>query len=199
MSVGAGAAFVYLASASPRRRELLAQLGLNCEVVPADIDETHRAGESAPAYVRRLALEKAHTAMARLNGPAAPVLAADTAVVLGDRILGKPADEKDARQMLADLSGRSHEVYSAVAVLNGEREDAAVSCSRVHFRVISETEMAAYWRTGEPQDKAGAYAIQGIGAIFVDGLEGSYSGVMGLPLFETAQLLESCGWRFWKD
>ena len=190
--------FIYLASASPRRRELLAQLGLDCEVVPVDIDESHHAGESGRAYVRRLAVTKARAAMIRLDRLNIPVLAADTAVVLGDRILGKPEDETGARQMLADLSGRAHDVYSAVAVLSGDYEDVAVSRSRVQFRAISEKEIAAYWQTGEPRDKAGAYAIQGIGAVFIAGLEGSYSGVMGLPLFETAQLLNACGWRFWK-
>jgi septum formation protein len=199
MSSDSSVSFIYLASASPRRRELLAQLGLDCEVVPVDIDETHRAGESGRAYVRRLALAKARTAMARIDGLEAPVLAADTAVVLGERILGKPVNEAGARRMLADLAGRAHDVYSAVAVRNGDFEEVAVSCSRVQFRAISAKEIAAYWQTGEPRDKAGAYAIQGIGAVFITSLEGSYSGVMGLPLFETAQLLNACGWRFWKE
>jgi len=191
--------FIYLASASPRRRELLTQLGLICHSIPTNVDESQRDAESANSYVSRLALAKARAAKAKLSDSSVPILAADTAVVLGKQIFGKPGNQGAARQMLADFSGRGHDVYSAVAVLCGESEHISVSHSRVYFREISDTEIDEYWRTGEPRDKAGGYAIQGKGAIFVTRLEGSYSGVMGLPLYETSQLLQSCGWSFWKS
>jgi len=182
-----------LASASPRRCELLAQIGIEFEQQVADIDETPRAGESPADYVARLALEKAR-AVRRAGSCAAPVLGADTAVVVEGRILGKPADFADARDMLRLLSGRAHEVFSAVALVAG-REAVAVSCSTVRFREIHDSEIAAYWRSGEPCDKAGGYAIQGLAAAFIERLDGSYSGVMGLPLYETAGLLDDFGIR----
>ena len=184
---------IYLASASPRRKELLARLGVDCKVMPVDLDESRLPGETGEAYVSRLALEKGRLAFARLNRPDIPVVAADTAVVLGETILGKPVDEADAERMLSLLSNRVHEVYTAVAVLTRGKEETALSRSEVRFRSLSGGEISAYWRTGEPQDKAGAYGIQGLGAIFVQELQGSYSGVMGLPLFETARLLKSAG------
>lgn len=188
-----GPRFVYLASGSPRRRELLGQLGLECRVVSAPVDETARPGESAPDLVTRLALAKARAARALGLAPAAPVVAADTAVALGGAIFGKPADQTDAARMLGLLAGRAHEVYTAVAVADDRGERVELSRSEVLFRAIGAAEIAAYWRTGEPADKAGGYAIQGLGAIFVAGLVGSYSGVMGLPLFETARLLAAAG------
>lgn len=183
-----------LASASPRRRELLSQIGLACQVRPVDIDESPRAGEAPQEYVSRLALEKARTAWRR-HAPddGLPVLGSDTTVVLDGCMLGKPLDAAEAEAMLAGLSGRSHEVLTAVAVVRDGQEAVALSRSRVSFRATTPAERAAYVASGEPQDKAGAYAIQGLGAVFVEHLEGSYSGVMGLPLYETARLLAGFG------
>jgi septum formation protein len=186
---------VILASSSPRRTALLAQIGVAHRVLPADIDETRLPGESPRACVQRLAEAKARrvaTAHAAETGAAA-VLGADTAVVLDDDMLGKPRDRADALAMLARLSARTHRVLSAVAVLAHGKVTAALSDSRVRFRALSVAECTSYWDSGEPRDKAGAYAIQGLGAVFVAELCGSYSGVMGLPLFETAQLLRAAG------
>jgi septum formation protein len=191
--------FIYLASGSPRRRELLQQIGVPFRVISAEVDETELEGGEEPlAYVSRLAVAKAACGWLRCRelGEAA-VLAADTAVVLEGRILGKPRDMDDALRMLRDLSGRTHEVLTAVAVRTADRVRSAVSRSQVAFRSIDAAEARAYWATGEPQDKAGAYAIQGYAAVFIADLKGSYSGVMGLPLFETAQLLEAAGMRGW--
>jgi septum formation protein len=185
--------FVYLASGSPRRRELLAQLGVRCEVVPVAVDEAPRPGETAADLVCRLAAAKAAAGIAARPAPGAPVVAADTSVALGTELFAKPADEADAARILARLSGRTHEVYTAVALADGQRERVALSRSEVTFRALTAAEIAAYWRTGEPADKAGAYAIQGRGAQFIAELKGSYSGVMGLPLFETARLLALFG------
>lgn len=185
---------VYLASASPRRRELLTQLGLRWALVPAVVDETRQAGEAPADYVRRLALGKARAARGRVPAAAvAPVVAADTTVVVDEEVLGKPTDEADAVRMLRLLSGRAHQVLTAVAVASARGESVALSASEVSFRAIATAEAAAYWRSGEPADKAGGYAIQGRGAIFVRELRGSYSGVVGLPLFETAALLAGHG------
>ena len=181
-----------LASASPRRRELLNQIGVRFRQRVIEIDETARELESAEDYVRRVALEKARAVQRELGHDEVLVLGADTAVVVDEILLGKPADFAHARQMLRLLSGRAHRVLSAVALV-GEREAARVSASAVWFRALSDAEIDTYWHTGEPQDKAGAYAIQGLGAVFVERLEGSYSGVMGLPLYETAQLLKDFG------
>jgi septum formation protein len=188
--------FIYLASASPRRRELLAQLGLEFEVVPVDVDESLSAGEAGVDYVQRLAGEKSRAAWSQKGGHGRAVLAADTAVVIDGLILGKPADESDAMRMLTQLSDRTHEVLTAVSVRDDSREVTELSCSSVTFREITHAEIGAYWRSGEPADKAGAYAIQGMGAMFIENLSGSYSGVMGLPLFETARLLNLFGYRF---
>lgn len=185
---------IYLASASPRRRELLQQLGVRFEVLAQDVAEVRREGESPEAFVERLALEKAQAGWVQLTAAQRlPVLGADTVVVVDEQVLGKPAGRDDALAMLARLSGRTHRVLSAVALLGQDGARVRVSESRVTFRVIEEQERAAYWASGEPADKAGAYAIQGLGALFVRHLEGSYSGVMGLPLFETGELLREFG------
>ena len=192
--------FIYLASASPRRRELLAQLGMAFELLVADIDETLKSEEPADAYVRRMARDKARAALGRMPARRAPVLGADTAVVVDRQILGKPADRQTAAAMLRRLSGGEHEVLTAVAIVGGEgdarREAIAVSRTIVTFRPLSDREIDDYWTTGEPRDKAGGYAIQGVGAIFIEAIRGSYSGVMGLPLYETARLLNGFGYRF---
>jgi septum formation protein len=186
--------FVYLASASPRRRELLQQIGVQFRVVGTLIDETVLPGEAAAAYVARLAAAKAVDGWARsADAAGTPVLAADTAVVLEGRILGKPSGPGDAQSMLLQLSGRTHEVLTAVALRTANGLQSRVSRSEVTFRRIAAGEAQAYWETGEPCDKAGAYAIQGRAAIFIADLRGSYSGVMGLPLFETAEMLSSAG------
>ena len=181
---------IHLASQSPRRRELLAQIGIRHDVIAVEVDETPRAGEAPAEYVLRLALAKARAGH-RLR-PDRPVLGADTAVVQDDRILGKPLDRQDAAAMLAQLSGREHRVLTAVALV-GDREETRLSVSRVRLRPIDAAEAAAYWETGEPADKAGGYAVQGLGALFVESIGGSYSGVMGLPLFETGELLRRAG------
>ncbi len=185
---------IYLASSSPRRSELLTQIGVRFAVIAADTDESRLPDEAPEDYVRRVALDKARIARMRLPAEdARPVLAADTAVVLDQCILGKPADPEDAARMLRLLAGRTHRVLTGVALVLPTHDWTAISASRVTFRPIREDEMQRYWRTGEPLDKAGGYGIQGYGAVFVANLEGSYSGVMGLPLFETAQLLERAG------
>jgi septum formation protein len=195
---------VILASASPRRTELLAQIGVPHRVVPAQIDERRAAGEPIEVCVRRLARNKAlevQVALAAVAGAAAAVelavLGADTAVVVDDDLLGKPRDRADALAMLARLSGRWHQVLSAVALASANGLQCSLSRSELRFRALSARECAAYWDSGEPRDKAGAYAIQGLGAAFVEELRGSYSGVVGLPLFETAQLLAGAGVPVW--
>lgn len=193
---------LYLASGSPRRRELLTQIGIPFTVVSASIDETPLPNEQAGAYVERLARGKAAAGLALLAASGTPeplaVLGADTAVVLDGRILGKPVDREDALAMLAALSGREHEVLTAVAVTDGQRSESLCIISRVSFNPISEERARAYWASGEPRDKAGAYAIQGLGAVFVQGLQGSYSGVVGLPVAETAELLAGFGIACWQ-
>ena len=187
---------VYLASSSPRRRALLEQIGVRYELVSAPVDESAHPGEAAETFVLRLALAKARAGRVALSGRpdglGRPVLGADTAVVVDGEILGKPRDREHGLAMLRRLSDRSHWVLSAVAMV-GEHEATRLSASRVTFRRLTEVECVAYWFTGEPRDKAGAYAIQGRGALFVSHLEGSYSGVMGLPLYETAELLHGTG------
>jgi len=185
---------LYLASGSPRRRELLQQLGLSFQVLPVDVDERPRAGEDPAAYVLRVARDKAEAGLRAAGREAErPVLAADTAVVLEGRILGKPRGRGDALQMLAALSDREHWVFSGVAVHSRRRRAEALSRTRVRFGPVPPQVAEAYWETGEPVDKAGAYAIQGRGAVFVARIDGSYSGVMGLPLYETADLLAAFG------
>jgi septum formation protein len=185
---------VVLASASPRRRELLWQIGVPHRVATPGIDEARRAGESPEECVRRLALAKARAVQAK----GLPVLGADTEVVLDDDMLGKPRDRASALAMLQRLSGRSHRVLTAVALVAGERHELMLSDSEVEFRALSDAECERYWASGEPRDKAGGYAIQGLGAVFVRALRGSYSGVMGLPLFETATLLAAAGVPCWQ-
>jgi septum formation protein len=211
--------FVYLASGSPRRRELLAQIGVAFKVLAAAVDETVLRGETPEAYVARLARAKAAAGLAVAatggvgpagaggltggrpfsvgNGAAAPVLAADTAVILDGAILLKPVDRANAERMLLALSGRTHEVLTAVALASADGVEARLSRSEVTFRGISGAEVQAYWDTGEPHDKAGGYAVQGRAAVFIKCLRGSYSGVMGLPLCETAELLELAGVPRW--
>ena len=192
---------IYLASRSPRRRELLAQIGVRFHLLlfrdqpqgDPDLDETVLGGESPAAYVERVARAKAMAGWRRLeqrNLPRAAVLAADTTVALAGRILGKPADRREAAEMLAELSGKRHEVLTAVVVRHDAQTEAAVSVSEVAFKPLAPEEIRRYVATGEADDKAGAYAIQGRAALFVSELRGSFSGVMGLPLYETAQLLE---------
>lgn len=183
---------VYLASQSPRRRELLGQIGVSHTVIAVDLDEAPRPGEVPEDYARRVALDKARAGRAATPDSRVPVLAADTLVTLDGRILGKPRDAEEAAAMLGLLSGRTHRVLSAVALIGAE-ERLALSESQVSFRAIPDWEARAYWATGEPADKAGGYAIQGLGALFVRELRGSYSGVMGLPLHETALLLAEEG------
>ena len=185
--------FIYLASASPRRAELLGQIGVRFSTLIPDLDETPLTGELPEDYVVRIAKEKAEFAGEHLVPAGSAVLAADTAVVLGDDIFGKPLDRDDALAMLAKLSGREHRVFTAVALYVEATTRFVVSESKVEFKIFSPGEAEAYWNTGEPADKAGAYGIQGMGAVFVKHLQGSYSGVMGLPLFETAQLLSEAG------
>ena len=193
---------LFLASGSPRRRELLTQIGVPFQVVSASIDETPLSDECPAAYVERLARAKARAGREHLLGASvsAPfcVLGADTAVVLDDQILGKPVDEADALSMLMALSGREHDVLTAIAILAAERCETRVVRSRVSFRTISQQEAGQYWASGEPQDKAGGYAIQGLAAVFVAGLNGSYSGVVGLPVCETAELLGQFGIPCWQ-
>ncbi|MFE8597021.1 Maf family protein [Archangium violaceum] len=195
MHTSVGQTRLVLASASPRRRELLGQLGLAFDVSAADIDETPHQGEAATAYVLRLAREKARTVATRT--PGAWVLAADTTVVLGDELLGKPHDAAEVRDMMRRLSGRTHEVQTGVALAGpgGEHpcEHAMVVRTRVTFRPLSEGEIAWYASTGESLDKAGGYAIQGKGGFLVAGIEGSPTNVIGLPLGETLELLARAG------
>ncbi len=183
---------LHLASASTRRRELLSTMRIAFSHGGADIDESPLPEESPVEMVLRLAESKARAA--RATGiRELPVLGADTAVVLGDRIFGKPASKEEALEMLACLSGRSHEVLTGVALLAGGRLETALSRSKVQFREIRPDEAEAYWQSGEPAGKAGAYAVQGLGGIFVERVEGSYTGVVGLPIFETAAVLRRAG------
>jgi septum formation protein len=179
---------IILASASPRRRELLDQIGIAYDIHPVDIDESPHPDEAPADYVCRIAAEKSAACHAQAAPVGLPVLAADTAVVLNGRIMGKPKDKEDALAMLRRLSGQTHQVYSAVS-LRGNEHGEALSVTEVTFRTLSEREIAAYWATSEPADKAGSYAIQGLGSVFVQSIQGSFSGVVGLPLFETAELL----------
>ena len=190
---------IYLASASPRRRELLAQVGVRFRLLEVSVDESRREQEPPEDYVQRLALDKARAGQALISGETRrPVMGADTVVVLGDEVLGKPADRDEALTMLQRLSGREHRVLSGVAVID-RQEYVTLNTSRVIFRELALSECEQYWLTGECHDKAGAYAIQGYAAVFVRELHGSYSGVMGLPLYETAQLLQQVGVGLFPD
>ncbi|WP_194789022.1 Maf family protein [Pseudomonas sp. UFMG81] len=188
---------LYLASGSPRRRELLTQIGVPFTVVSAPIDETPLPGEAPAAYVERLAQAKAVAGFAQTDGTGV-VLGADTTVVLDDDILGKPEDREHFLAMLGDLSKREHQVLTAVALTDGQRSISRCITTTVRFRAISFEEALRYWASGEPLDKAGGYAIQGLGAVFVSGIEGSYSAVVGLPLSETAELLEQFAIPCWQ-
>ncbi len=190
-----GSAQIVLASASPRRAALLTQLGVLFTVNAGDIDETRRPGEVVEDMVQRLALTKAEAAA---RGEALPVLGADTVVVVDGVILGKPADRAEGLWMLTLLSGRSHEVLTAVALVHGQQSEVRLSRSLVTFRPVRAEEAEAYWASGEPCDKAGGYGIQGIGGIFAQRIEGSYSGIVGLPLAETEALLQAFGVDTWQ-
>ena len=183
-----------LASQSPRRAELLERIGLTFEILPADIDERYQDHETPPAHAERLAREKAETLAAR--EPDALVIGSDTIVVVDGDVLGKPRDRAEAVAMLARLSGREHEVCTGVAVARGERVESALERVRVRFRALDRAECEAYVATGEPMDKAGAYGIQGFGSSIVEGVEGDYFAVMGLPIVRTLELLRRHGWRY---
>ena len=194
--------FIYLASQSPRRRQLLEQLGVSCQLLLPDADEDSealevvRAGEAPTAYVQRVTQLKLDAAVARLKRrglPPAPVLCSDTTVAMARRIYGKPEDEPDARRMLGELAGATHRVLTAVAVQHGRKRLQALNLSRVTFAPMSLVQIRAYVASGEPMGKAGAYAVQGKVAMFISHISGSYSGIMGLPLHETAQLLRAVG------
>ncbi len=181
---------IYLASSSPRRKELLQQMGVSFEVVPQFADESHISGELAETYVSRLALEKAMDGLSRQKNQQIPVLGSDTAVILNDVILGKPENKQHAIEMLLSLSGQTHQVISAVALVNKDKQEQKLSITEVSFAKLNRAMCEHYWQTGEPVDKAGGYGIQGLGALFVRKINGSYSGVMGLPVFETKLLLQ---------
>lgn len=189
---------LYLASGSPRRAELLQQIAVPFTVLPApSIDETPRSAEAAVDYVRRMAREKALVGQARMPTPGA-VLGADTAVVLGDQILGKPADDTEALAMLTQLSGTPHQVISAVCVCSEGRQAVRHTVTTVQFRPFEAARLEAYVATGEGRDKAGSYGIQGLGGALVESLSGSYSGVVGLPLEQTVELLEWADIPYWQ-
>ncbi len=196
--------FIYLASQSPRRRQLLEQLGVKYELLLPDPDEDAEGmeavlpGEAPARYVQRVTGLKLDAAVARLKRrglPAAPILCSDTTVAMGRTIYGKPADTKDAARMLAALSGQTHRVLTAVAVQAGRKRLEALSDSRVSFAAMTPAQIRRYVDGGEPMGKAGAYAVQGAAAAFIAKISGSYSGIMGLPMYETAQLLRECGFK----
>lgn len=193
---------IYLASQSPRRKELLQQLGVHVTVLPSHIDESLRADESVESYVTRLAKEKAEVCLQYIQRQGLdylPILAADTTVCVDHVILGKPESEMEAFNMLKSLSGRWHEVHTAVAVNSANGTECLLSTTHVQMAHISDADIQAYINTGEPRDKAGAYGIQGLAGIFIQSIEGSYSGVMGLPIFETGQLLRQAGIELLKN
>ena len=188
-----------MASASPRREKLLRQLGVNFVSEPQDIIEEKRIDESPEKFVKRMAEGKASSAFGKRKEKDIVVVASDTIVVCDKRVLGKPKDKSDGIKMLLTLSNKTHRVLSAVTVANTLRYKSTVSETSVSFREISEIEAECYWDSGEPEGKAGGYAIQGCGAVFVQSINGSYSGVMGLPLFQTAQLLSEFGIHSWQS
>jgi septum formation protein len=196
--------FIYLASQSPRRRQLLEQLGVKYELLLPDADEDAEAleavnpGEAPAAYVRRVTGHKLDAALERLKRRglrSAPVLCSDTTVALGRTIYGKPADAKDAARMLRELSGATHRVLTAVAIQHGRKRREALSDSRVTFAAMTPAQVQRYVASGEPMGKAGAYAVQGAAAAYISHISGSYSGIMGLPMHETAMLLREFGWK----
>jgi len=182
---------ITLASASPRRRELLDQIQVSYEVLPVNIDESNRPGESPQQFVERMALEKAQAGYEK--APERPALGSDTIVVLGQQILGKPENRQKGIEMLSILSGRKHQVMTAVCIFGSNFRQCVLSTSEVEFTELNLQQIEEYWETGEPADKAGAYGIQGRAAKFIKNIRGSYSGIMGLPLFETAELLKASG------
>ena len=187
---------IYLASRSPRRGEILSQLGISYEIMPSDVDESVLPDEEPDAYVMRLAKEKAEVCLKKIKKQklkAIPVLAADTTVSMDGEILGKPESDEDAARMLRHMSGRSHWVYTAVAVGKGSKVEVMLSATMVCMAELTKEQIAAYVASGEPHDKAGAYGIQGMASTFIKRIDGSYSGVMGLPVFETAELLKKFG------
>lgn len=187
---------IYLASRSPRRGELLGQIGIDFDVLPSDVDESVLAEEAPEHYVLRLAKEKASVCVQRLAGqglPLRPVLAADTTVCIDGMILGKPESDADAAAMLRRMSDRWHTVHTAVAIADNDRVEVALSSTQVELAPLSDADIEAYIASGEPRDKAGSYGIQGLAGTFIRRIEGSYSGVMGLPIYETAQLLKQFG------
>lgn len=192
---------LYLASQSPRRRELLQQIGVSHQVVSADVIEVPRTQESPSNYVQRLAREKAEAGLASVRHlalPAKPVLGADTIVVINNEILEKPQSPAHAAEMLRKLAGTTHQVMTAVAMAADNKCEIKLSVTDVVFRPLSEQEIAAYWQTGEPHDKAGGYAIQGLGAVFVQQIRGSYTGVVGLPIEQTVLLLDEFAVPYWQ-
>ncbi len=194
MNVDSKSAHIILASASPRRRELLQQIGINAIVQAVDIDETKKPDESVNQYVERLALEKAQCGFDTIsNDDSLPVLGSDTIVEIGGEVLGKPENRQHAKEMLLQLSAQQHEVHTSVAIVTREKHVIATSSSHVQFKKLEMSEIENYLATGEADDKAGAYAIQGVAAQFVKNINGSFSGVMGLPLYETVELLKQCG------
>ncbi len=193
---------LYLASQSPRRRELLQQIGVAHQVVSADVAEVPRTQESPSDYVQRLAREKAEAGLAsvkRLALTPKPVLGADTIVVINNEILEKPQSLEHAAEMLRKLAGATHQVMTAVAMAADNKLEIKLSVTDVVFRSLSEQEIAAYWESGEPRDKAGGYAIQGLGAVFVQQIRGSYTGVVGLPIEQTVLLLDEFAVRYWQS
>lgn len=186
-----------LASASPRRAEILQQIGVDFQIAPADIDETPKPQESPVDYVQRMAQEKTQHVINSIAGSSAVVLGADTSVVLNCKIYGKPKNQQEAMAMLAALSGKTHQVLTAVAMGNKQRCLLKLSATDVKFRELDPKECLDYWNTGEPLDKAGSYAIQGLGAVFVEKISGSFSGVVGLPIEQTAQLLQIFNVPIW--
>ena len=190
---------IILASASPRRRELLEQIGVIAIVQPVDIDETQQGHEPAIKYVQRLAMEKAQTGFETIdNKDMLPVLGSDTIIEVDTMVLGKPENRQQAKEMLELLSDRKHTVHSSVAIVTHEGKLIETSSTQVHFKALAEEEIDSYLETGEADDKAGSYAIQGRAAQFIKNINGSYTGVMGLPLYETVQLLKRCGVKTFK-
>lgn len=198
---GDNSADLYLASQSPRRRELLAQIGVKVAVLSVDVAEQREVGESPAQYVQRLAYDKAMAGakLAATQPRSLPCLGSDTIVVIENRVLEKPRDEEDGVAMLLALSGQTHQVMTAVAVATEAKQLMRLSVTDVTFREISRAEAIEYWRTGEPADKAGGYGIQGLGAVFVRELKGSYTAVVGLPLFETKTLLDAFEVPVWQN
>lgn len=187
---------IYLASRSPRRGELLRQIGVDFDVLPSDVDESVHPGEAPEHYVLRLAREKAETCLRRIaldRLPAMPILAADTTVCADGEILGKPENKEEACAMLRRMSDRWHSVHTGIALAWDDKVEVAISSTQVEMAPLTEAEIAAYIASGEPHDKAGSYGIQGLAGAFIRRIEGSFTGVMGLPVYEAAQLLKKAG------